>query len=55
VGSCKFAGLAKQGGAIVRNQKFLDLVVKCLIKLTKVMLKGNSILSEFNCGVFVLA
>jgi hypothetical protein len=41
VGSSKFAGLAKQGAAIVRNQKFLDLVVKCLIKLTKVMLKGN--------------
>lgn len=35
IGSSKFAG-RQQGTAVVRNQKFLDLVVKCLIKLTKV-------------------
>jgi hypothetical protein len=35
VGSSKFAG-RQQGTTVVRNQKFLDLVVKCLIKLTKV-------------------
>lgn len=48
VGSSKFAGLAKQGAAIVRNQKFLDLVVKCLIKLTKVMLEGPVFSSRFS-------
>jgi len=35
MGSSKFAG-RQQGTTVVRNQKFLDLVVKCLIKLTKV-------------------
>ncbi|CAM6047665.1 unnamed protein product [Sphagnum compactum] len=43
VGSSRFAGLAKHGAVNVRNQKFLDLVVKCLIKLTKVL---SSTLSE---------
>jgi hypothetical protein len=35
VGSSRFARLAKHGAINVRNQKFLDLVVICLIKLTK--------------------
>jgi hypothetical protein len=37
VGSSRFARLAKHGAINVRNQKFLDLVVICLIKLTKVV------------------
>ncbi|XP_024396661.1 protein MOR1 [Physcomitrium patens] len=41
IGSSKFAG-RQQGTAVVRNQKFLDLVVKCLIKLTKVL--GSTLL-----------
>ncbi|KAG0567085.1 hypothetical protein KC19_7G108600 [Ceratodon purpureus] len=41
VGSSKFAG-RQQGTTVVRNQKFLDLVVKCLIKLTKVL--GSTLL-----------
>jgi hypothetical protein len=37
VGSSRFAGPAKHGAVNVRNLKFLDLVVKCLIKLTKAL------------------
>jgi cytoskeleton-associated protein 5 len=41
MGSSKFTG-RQQGTAVIRNQKFLDLVVKCLIKLTKVL--GSTLL-----------
>jgi hypothetical protein len=37
VGSSRFAGLVKHGTVDIRNQMFLDLVVRCLIKLTKVV------------------
>ncbi|KAG0602469.1 hypothetical protein M758_10G016500 [Ceratodon purpureus] len=41
VGSSKFAA-RQQGSTVIKNQKFLDLVVKCLIKLTKVL--GSTLL-----------
>lgn len=56
MGSSKFAG-RQQGTTVVRNQKFLDLVVKCLIKLTKVCFCYHHIhliLLCFRLGVRVL-
>lgn len=45
--STKFTG-RQEGTAVVRNQKFLDLVVKCLIKLTKVRHSSCSSVPRFS-------